>query len=241
LVPKYKVDSPYSRIKKDIIISRIKSFISDDYNKEVLQLGCSNGYETDRLMELFGKLDVVDGSLSFITKLMSETDNPKLKFIYSLFEEIASVVKDKKYDIIVCNYVLEHVSNPVLILMELKKILKDVGIIFVVVPNSTALSRQIALNMNYLDNLTDLTENDLNHGHRRVYNKTSIEKDILLSGMEIVKSEGIIFKILADFQLNKLLDENMLSESHINALQKLAMNEGNKQFSDSLFYVLKRS
>lgn len=238
LVETYKDDSPYSRIKKDIILSEMRDHIDRKDIVNVLQLGCSNGYETDELIKTFGKLDVVDGSTVFINKMNEKNTNMNVNFIHSLFENLNKTLKGRKYDLIVCNYVLEHVTDPIFVLQQLKSLLKNSGQIVVVVPNAHALSRQIAVQMNLLSSLTALSENDIAHGHRRVYTKDNIEKDLLVSGLKILSRKGVIFKILADFQLNKLIAEGTLTNNHFSALQKITNQNENIPFSDSFLYFL---
>jgi 2-polyprenyl-3-methyl-5-hydroxy-6-metoxy-1,4-benzoquinol methylase len=240
LVPDYKDESPYSKIKKDIIINLVKSNLTDNItDKLALQLGCSNGYETFQLSQLFKNFTVADGSIKFINKVKSL--NPSVNFIHTLFEEIDSSILNQKFDFIFCHYVLEHVFDSALILKKLKNLLSANGLIFIVVPNSYALSRQIALKMDLLKNLTDLTKNDITHGHRRVYSYNSLLNDISQAGLVVDKIQGIIFKILADFQLNELLNSGFLTEKHILALQELAQDKNNLEFSDSYFVILKES
>ena len=54
-------------------------------------------------------------------------------------------------------------------------------------------------------------------------------------GLYVKQKKGLVFKILADFQLNKLLKTNFLNENHILALQEIANQESNIKFSDSFF------
>jgi 2-polyprenyl-3-methyl-5-hydroxy-6-metoxy-1,4-benzoquinol methylase len=238
LVSDYNDVSPYSRIKKDIIIGYINEFIKNQEEKRALQMGCSNGYETEQLSKKFNQLDVVDGSSVFVNKLKQENKNKNINFICALFEEF-TVEDTKKYDFIFCNYVLEHVYDSFAVLKQILKLLKPEGLLFVVVPNFQALSRRMALAMGLLHDLEELTQNDKAHGHRRVYNLSRISSELESSGFKIFDTKGIIFKTFADFQLNKLLKDEFITRKHINALQQLANEPGNINFSDSFFLVSK--
>lgn len=237
LVSDYKDVSPYSQIKKDIILEKIDNFLKNGKTKRALQMGCSNGYETEQLSKRFNKLDVVDGSDVFIKKIQVEKKYNKINFICSLFEEFQVEDEAKKYDYVFCNYVLEHVYDSKRVLNQISRLLKTGGILFVVVPNAFALSRRIALEMKLLKKLDVLTENDHLHGHRRVYTLEKISSELDVSGFTILKTNGIVFKILADFQLNMLLNNNFLTKEHIYALQQLSNMPGNINFSDSFFIV----
>jgi len=240
LVADYKDVSPYSQIKKNIIIDLITKSVFSTKTKTSLQMGCSNGYETEQLSKMFNTLDVVDGSSVFIEKLKLKYANSNVSLVLSLFEDMEGTLNLKKYDYIFCNYVLEHVYDSIEVLKIMKNLLNENGSIFIVVPNGNALSRQIAKQMGLLQELSELSKNDLDHGHRRVYNISSLEKDILSAGLYIKQKKGLVFKILADFQLNKLLESNFLNENHILALQEIANQDGNIKFSDSYFLELNK-
>lgn len=239
LVSDYKDVSPYSQCKKEIIFEMIKFYFIDSNNKTGLQLGCSNGYETSILSKHLRFLDVVDGSSVFIDRLKNNNEYSNVNFIYSLFEEYKLTGDEKKYDYVFCNYVLEHVYEVPTILQMIQSVIKKEGLFFVVVPNANAFSRQLALQMGLIKDLKALTENDVRHGHRRIYDTESLLSDITNAGFEILDCKGIIFKILADFQLNKLLQQNFLSNGHIIGLNGLGAKY--PVFSDSIFVVAKLS
>ena len=75
--------------------------------------------------------------------------------------------------------------------------------------------------MGLLKKLKELTPNDINHGHRRVFDRQSLDKLISSAGFENVDQGGIFLKILADFQLDKLFDSNFFDEKIIDGLYKL--------------------
>ena len=90
-------------------------------------------------------------------------------------------------------------------------------------PNARALSRQISLNMNLIDSLYSLTANDLKHGHRRVFDRKSLNQLISNSVFENIYETGIILKLLADFQMDKMLNLQIINDSQIDALYKLGL------------------
>lgn len=238
LVSDYKDQAVYSEIKKDIIFDVIGEYTENEKNKNVLQLGCSNGYETNRLSDKFLMVDIIDGSSEFIDRLSKINKSKNLNFICNLFEEYSMKQGQSGYDYIFCNYVLEHVFDSVAVLKNIGETLSTDGIIFAVVPNAMAFSRQLAKKMGMLNNLKSLTENDKIHGHRRVYDVDDIRKDFIESGFEIVDVRGIIFKILADFQLNKMMEQNIIEKSHVYALQEMAGNM--TDFCDSILVVARK-
>jgi 2-polyprenyl-3-methyl-5-hydroxy-6-metoxy-1,4-benzoquinol methylase len=233
LVNDYTDESPYSKVKKDIIHSLMNEYIKQASSKAVLQLGCSNGYETGYLTHKFKQVDVIDGSSKFIEKIKKKSTAKNCNFILTLFEEYSPSAK--KYDYIFCNYVLEHIFDVPVVLKNMKKLLKENGKIFATVPNATAFSRRLAQQIGLVGDLYALTENDIAHGHRRVYNLDKLKQDFQKAGFDIVATRGVIFKILADFQLNKMLHDGLIAEEHVWGLQKMSV--GNEDFCDSIFTI----
>jgi len=182
-----------------------------------LEFGCSDGYMTELLSKKLMQLDVIEGSEKFIKKA-KERNLKNVAFVHCLFEEFKPI---KQYNYIFCCYVLEHVFNVSKILKVVRHAIHPEGLLFVVVPNSRALSRQLAYHMGLIQHLKALTPNDLNHGHRRVYDRVSLERDLEKAGFVSVAQGGIMLKFLADFQMDKLLKMNILHKPQIEGLYKL--------------------
>jgi 2-polyprenyl-3-methyl-5-hydroxy-6-metoxy-1,4-benzoquinol methylase len=233
LAGQYRDQTPYSTIKKELIAGLILERMENSGRKSGLQLGCSNGYETALLADHLAALDVLDGSSVFIGRARQQETRPHVTFHLSLFEEFSLPEGRQPYDYIFCNYILEHVYDARAVLERMRGMLRPGGTLFAVVPNAYAFSRQLAREMNLVGNLKSLTENDLRHGHRRVYDRESLLADFAAGGFEVTECRGIVFKILADFQLNSLLGSGILTKEHISGLFRMGLDR--PDFSDSLF------
>lgn len=213
----YTVDaSSQTRIIRELVVRTIRPYLRGGRG---LELGCSDGYMTEMLAERLDHLDVVDGSLSFLAEAKKRSI-PNVNYIYSLFEEYESGIK---YDYVFCSFIFEHVLAPELVLKMIASVIKDGGLVFVVVPNARALSRQLALHMGLLPDLKSLTSNDLLNGHRRVYDRVSLNRELEDNGFSSVSQGGIMLKILADFQLDQLIDSGMLKDAQIDGLYRLGL------------------
>ena len=224
-------ESSQTRIMRELVIRTFHPYI---HNGIALELGCSDGYMTEMLARRVVHLDVVDGSENFIR----EAKRRKLKnvsYALSLFEEYRT---DTKYDYVFASFVLEHVleTGPVLAMARAR--LKEDGLLFVVVPNARALSRQLARHMGLLKDLKELTPNDTVNGHRRVYDRVSLNRDLEAARFHVVAQGGLMLKILADFQLDKLIDIGMLQTPHIDGLYKLGLEY--PDLCGALFAICKR-
>lgn len=226
-------DSPQDRLIKSLAIRTFTSFIRTD--GRALEFGCSDGYMTSLIAPLCKNLTVVDGSQTFIDlarkRLLSDTE-----FVHALFEEFNP---NKKFDYIFATYVLEHVTDAVGFLKHARSLLDKHGLLFIVVPNARAMSRQIARHMGLIDDLFALTQNDFHHGHRRVYDRISLNRDIEAAGLQQMCNGGLLLKLLADFQMDKMIDIGILGDAQIEGLYKMGLEY--PDFAGSLFSVCKKA
>ncbi|MDD5673379.1 MAG: class I SAM-dependent methyltransferase [Chitinivibrionales bacterium] len=213
--------SSQSRVIRELAIRTITPYIDSRKSEVGLQLGCADGYETELLAKLLRQLDVLEGSIKFIDDVRKKSIS-RVNLIYSLFEQFKTP-KRKKYDVVFATFVLEHILDPALLLKKIGKALHENGLLYVVVPNARALSRQLALHMGVLKNLYALTPNDVKHGHRRVFDRNSLNKLLESCGFQSVAQGGIMLKILADFQMDQLIDSGMLKAEHITGLYSLGL------------------
>jgi len=232
VIPTYVTsESAQDRLIKSLAIRTFKPFIRPDGSG--LEFGCSDGYMTSLIVPLCSNLTVVDGSLTFIN-MTKKLVPAKVKFENVLFEEFNP---EKKFDYIFATYVLEHVSDTIGFLKRVRSLLSDHGLLFIVVPNARAMSRQIARHMGLIDDLFALTQNDINHGHRRVYDRISLNKDIGTAGLQQVSQGGLFLKLLADFQMDKMIETGIIADPQIEGLYKMGLEY--PDFAGSLFSVCK--
>jgi len=174
---------------------------------KVLEMGCSTGLMTKRLVKKFPNLTVIDGSRKYIEYTKNLVKAKKAKFVLSLFEDFET--KDK-FDDIIMSHVLEHIKNPVFILKKAKSWLKKEGRIHITVPSAQSLHRKVGQKMGVIKKLEGLTKKERNLGHRRVYSRESLKKDIEKAGLKVIFYQGIFLKPLSASQMQnwnkKILD-----------------------------------
>lgn len=222
-------ESAQDRLIKSLAIRTFKPFIRP--GGSALEFGCCDGYMTSLIVPLVDRLTVVDGSETFINMARKRV-SADVEFVHSLFEELNS---DNKFDYIFATYVLEHVKDAVGFLKHARNLLSEQGLLFIVVPNARAMSRQIARHMGLLDDLFALTQNDINHGHRRVYDRPSFNRDIEAAGLKQVSQGGLLLKLLADFQMDKMIDIGIIADPQIEGLYKMGLEY--PDFAGSLFSI----
>lgn len=179
-------------------------------NLSLLELGIGHGYSTETFSEYFEDYTVIDADKELIEKYHSMHLNSTVKFQEAFFEEYEA---EKKYDVIVMGFILEHVDNPVAILKKYSGFLNENGRMFISVPNAESLHRRFAYYAGLLKDMTALSETDIRFGHQRYYTKETLTADITMAGMNVKSIEGIWLKPFTTSQISSLkLSEEILRE-----------------------------
>jgi hypothetical protein len=96
----------------------------------------------------------------------------------------------------------------------------------------------MAVQMGLMKSIYDLTENDYRYGHRRTFDKQSIENHVVKSGLEIVESGGSFFKPFADFQLKKMIKAGIIGEEQLKGL--VLMGKVYPQLCEGIYVIAKK-
>ena len=177
-----------------------------------LELGSFKGDFTKRLLPFFSDITCVEASDEAV-KLAKNELAVNVKFVNALFDK--AFLPDK-YDNIILTHVLEHLDNPVAVMKRINdEWLSDKGRFFLVCPNANAPSRQIAVKMGLITHNTAITPAEKEHGHRITYTLDSLERDAKAAGLKIVHRSGIFFKVLANFQWDRLLNTDIISNEYL--------------------------
>ncbi len=207
-------DSSQQRLMRQLEIRVLKPFLN---RGRALELGCEIGYMSELISPLVDELDIVDASTEFL-KRTQQRGLANAQYFCSLFEDFNP---RHTYDCVVASHVLEHLLDVQCVLKMVHASLGKNGLLFVAVPNARALSRQLARHMGLIDDLYAMTPNDLRGGHRRVYDRVTLNRELDAAGFEIVAQGGIFFKYLADFQMDKMIDSGILGPQQLEGLFSL--------------------
>lgn len=213
----------------------IRSFQPFFLQGSLLELGSYKGDFTRRFVEHFDDITCVEASESAILEARNCLGN-RVQYVHSLFEKAKL---PKRYDNIVLTHVLEHLDDPVLVLKRINdEWLAENGRLFLVCPNANAPSRQIAVKMGLITHNSAVTPAEAEHGHRCTYTLDTLERDAVAAGLKVVHRSGIFFKALANFQWDRLLQTDIISEEYLEGCYKLG-----QQYPDlcsSIFLMCER-
>ncbi|MEP7254554.1 MAG: class I SAM-dependent methyltransferase [Ferruginibacter sp.] len=196
----------------------IKSFEPFFIQGNCLELGSFKGDFTKRLIPYFKDITCVEASDKAIA--IAEKDfGDSMTFVNGLFENIQL---PRKYDNIILTHVLEHLDDAVNILRRINdEWLSDKGRFFLVCPNANAPSRQIAVKMGLITHNSAITPAEKEHGHTITYTLDTLERDAKAGGLNVVYRSGIFFKALANFQWDRLLNTDIISNEYLHGCYEL--------------------
>ena len=183
-----------------------------------LELGSYKGDFTRRLLPYFDDITCVEASDEAIGEAR-EVLPDTVSFVEALFEEVEL---ERKFDNVILTHVLEHLDDPVAVLRRVNdEWLADDGRFLLVCPNANAPSRQIAVKMGLISHNAAVTPAEAEHGHRRTYSLDTLEAHAVAAGLKVVHRSGIFFKALANFQWDRLLNTDIISEEYLDGCYKL--------------------
>lgn len=183
-----------------------------------LEMGCYVGEFTKILAKRFSQVTVLEGSEDLIQKAKVNVSSSNVAFVHGQFERASF---DKKFDAIFLIHTLEHLDNPQEILSKINNWLTPKGLLFVVVPNARALSRQIAVKMGLITHNSAVTEAEYKHGHRKTYTLDTLQLEVEAAGLAVRRTGGVFVKPMANFQIDKAVELGVISESYLEGCYQL--------------------
>lgn len=169
-----------------------------------LELGPAEGLMTRMLIDDFSSLTVVDGAGELLARI---PNLPHLTKIHALFEEFEAATH---FNTIVMDHILEHVAEPVTLLNRARKWLAPGGRLVLGVPNGNSFHRLAGVKMGLLREACELNERDHTVGHRRVYTKEALFRDVQSAGLRPAAWGGVFFKPLSNQQIQDTWTQTMM-------------------------------
>lgn len=202
----------------------------DKYLKgKILEVGCGIGTFTETLSK-YGKVTAidVDGNLINTSK---ENNNLNFQIGYGDIEKGEYFFKDQQFNSVICINVLEHIENDNQAIKNLYKILKEQGILILLIPAHPFLYGEI----------------DKSIGHFRRYTKKDIRQLLEKEGFNVLQFKtlnmigaigwffsGRVFK-------NKIVDQTKIKLFNLLAPVFLTIEEFiNPPFGTSFLIIAKK-
>ncbi len=155
-------------------IRRFESYKELIKGSEILDFGCGRG----GFLQLSNKISKRSIGVELNKKNREYLNNIGVQCVSKLSE-----LNDDKYDLITLNHVFEHLNDPINILVELQKYLKDDGVIIIEVPNAKDLLLE-TFNLESFKNFILWSE------HLILHTRKSLEVFAVNSGLKLKHIEG---------------------------------------------------
>jgi SAM-dependent methyltransferase len=185
-----------------------------------LEMGCFEGEVTAMLLERFPDLTVVEAS-SDLAAVAAKRVGGSVRFVNAMFEDAAF---ETRFESIFLIHGLEHVDDAVAVLSRVNDWLSPTGRLFLVVPNANAPSRQIAVQMGMISHNAAVTDAERAHGHRRTYSLDTLGRDAAAAGLKEIHRGGVFFKPLANFQFDRLMGGDLITDGYLEGCYRLGMH-----------------
>jgi SAM-dependent methyltransferase len=175
-------------------------------NLKMIELGCGEGFSTERIRKFLPK-GVDFYASEYVPALVPKAQkrNPGVKIVQESVYELKH--KDKTFDVVFLLEVLEHLDYPDKALLEIKRVLKDDGVLILGVPREPLWRFLNMLRGKYLGDFGNTTGH-LNHWSTYTLTKY-IEKYF---GQVISKRTPVPWTIVAARKRDIILSECELSE-----------------------------
>ena len=123
---------PSSELHQLMAKSYVDELLSSSFNnfETILDIGCSDGYIVNYFNRHGKKATGVDGTIYPTDKLFIEENH------LNVFEMDMHALefKDESFDAVWCRHTLEHSFAPMQVLAEIHRVLKQNGILFIILP-----------------------------------------------------------------------------------------------------------
>jgi 2-polyprenyl-3-methyl-5-hydroxy-6-metoxy-1,4-benzoquinol methylase len=191
----FSEDTGFERTLMKYKILEIEKFCK---GRTMLDIGCGVGTLTKALSSRFEKVVGIDGSRIKIQKAKKNNPASNIEYIYTLFEDYDLLTN---FDFIVSANVLEHVDNPDIFLKKIKSLLSPNGRVVMTVPNALGFHKRIGKAMGLIDDFYQLTDADVEKGHKRIYDSKMLCNEFVSAGYRIDLIGGILLKPLSHSQM----------------------------------------
>jgi SAM-dependent methyltransferase len=187
----------------------------------IIEIGCA-------LEPLYPHLDhfaaytIVEASDDMArTAARNAADLPNVRVVNSTLEDAAANL-GCDFDWVVCSSVLHEVSDPAAFLSAVRSVCKPNTICHLSVPNALSFHRLLAVEMELIDRVDDLSERDRRFGHPAVFDKGSLRALVATLGFRVVREGTFFIKPFTHAQMSTLLEREIVPRNIVEGLYRLS-------------------
>jgi len=198
--------------RRRILHDNVKLLLRGIKNPKILDVGCGTG-GTSNIFLKFGNLIGIDISFSAL-KIASK------KGLENIFRSNLTNIplQDEIFDIITALDVIEHVRDDSIVLLELKRLIKNTGYLIITVPAFQFL----------------WSEHDVALSHYRRYTISTLTKVLTDSGFEITRISYFVSFIFIPYSIYRILTRNSINKTKPHTVKRTFPEIINKLLEKSM-------
>ena len=205
--------------RKKLILDVMKKYS----HSSILEIGCG----LDPLFTHFGdyqKMTVVEPSRDFYENAVELSKEKKnVLCLKGFFGECvkASKLHKGENDYIILSSLLHELEDPKEILYDIWKICMKDTVVHINVPNAKSIHRLLAVEMGVIDSIYQLSEQQIDMQRYHVFDIEKLSKMVSDCGFEIIEKGSYYPKFFSGSQMDKILQNNIVSEKIFDGLYGL--------------------
>lgn len=221
---------------------QVINFLNEYKPKRILEIGC--GLEPIfKYYNDFQEMYIVEPGIDFIKNAEAEAlllpYKSSIKIVHSFFESSLKDIKNIKFDFIIVSSLLHEVKEVDDFLSKLREIASANTIIHINVPNALSFHRLLALESELIKDLYELSDTQKIMQQHHTFDLESLSKLVIEAGFKIVDSGSYFLKPFTHFQMEKLIEEAIISDKILIGFDK--MIKYLPDFGSEIFVNLKLS
>ncbi len=177
--------------------SIVRVLLHNDRGNNALDLACGDGLLTKEISKRFKRVVAVEASCYHVEVARQRV--PEAEFHVALIGDFDT--GGELFDRIYMFSILEHLENPVEVLGKVKHWLSKDGFIVACVPNALSLNRRIGQKMGLIKDCYELTKQDIEVGHKKLYDPEMLGDEIVKAGLIPSAMGGILLKPFSNTQM----------------------------------------
>ena len=136
------IDHPFHKRRMDLTIQLVREAVGMVKGiPQILDLGCGEGHITEKIRQEIPAAEYTGLDYSISAIAYAHSHFPQIDF--SVGDAYQSPYSDSFFDVIVCNNLWEHVSDPLFLLSKIEKMLKPGGSLIISTPSRYRLGNLV--------------------------------------------------------------------------------------------------
>lgn len=205
--------------RKKKVIERLKFYKP----KKILEVGA--GTQSQLLLDYdFEELKIIEPNRNFYNlnnDLINDHQIINASIDNCYFESFNS---DSSYDLILLSSLLHEIEDLGVFFKKLTDICSSNTVIHINVPNSNSFHRLLAKSMGIIKNTSEKSSRNIKLQTSRIFDIISLEKLISEYNFKILHTESFFIKPFTHSQMQKMLDDNIISMDVLDGLYNLNLD-----------------